>query len=55
MENETEHIKTLINLRNELNGACECKHLEEEDKKQWYKEVKALEWAFGELGIEVEE
>jgi len=52
--NEQEYIKTLMNLRNELKGACECKYLEDDDKKQWYKEIQALEWAFGELGIDIE-
>lgn len=51
---EEEYIKTLINSRNELKNACECSLLSMSEKKQWYKEVEALEWALGELGIEVE-
>lgn len=50
-ELEQEHIKTLIQLRDELKDGCECGILSEEDKKQWYKEVAALQWAFLELGI----
>lgn len=51
---EEEYIKILINSRNELKNACECSLLSMSEKKQWYKEVEALEWALGELGIEVE-
>lgn len=50
---EEEYIKILINSRNELKNACECSLLSMSEKKQWYKEVEALEWALGELGITV--
>lgn len=53
MENEKEYIEVLINLREELKDGCECNLLNDEDKKQWLKEIAALEWVFGELGIEV--
>lgn len=53
LEKEKEYKKTLINLRDDIKNACECSLLSVSEKKQWYKEVEALEWAFGELGIEV--
>lgn len=48
---EQQYIETLINLREELKNGCECNLLSADDKKQWLKEIEALEWAFGELGI----
>lgn len=51
---EQQYIETLIKLREELKDGCECGLLSEDDKKQWHKEIAALEWAFGELGIGVE-
>ena len=51
---EQEYIKTLIKLRDETKNACECSLLSMSEKKQWYKDVEALNWVLGELGIEVE-
>lgn len=51
---EQEYIKILINSRNELKSACECSLLSMSEKKQWYKEVEALNWVLGELGVDVE-
>lgn len=48
---EQQYIEILINLREELKDGCECNLLSADDKKQWLKEIEALEWAFGELGI----
>lgn len=51
---EQEYIKTLINLRNETKNACECSILSMTEKQQWLKDLEALNWVLGELGIEVE-